>query len=71
GFSNREILAACRDVTGRAIPVRMAERRPGDPAVLIASSDRIRADLGWRPRRSLTDMVADSWAFTESRAGIR
>jgi UDP-glucose 4-epimerase len=71
GFSNREVLAACRDVTGRAIPSRMAGRRPGDPAVLIASSDRIRAGLGWRPSRSLTDMVADSWAFAESRAGAR
>lgn len=71
GFSNREVLAACRDVTGRAIPSRMAGRRPGDPAALIASSDRIRAGLHWRASRSLTDMVADSWAFTESRAGAR
>jgi UDP-glucose 4-epimerase len=71
GFSNREVLAACRDVTGRAIPSRMAGRRPGDPAALIASSDRIRAGLRWRATRSLTDMVADSWAFAESRAGAR
>jgi UDP-glucose 4-epimerase len=71
GFSNREVLAACRDVTGRAIPSRMAGRRPGDPAALIASSDRIRAGLRWRASRSLTDMVADSWAFAESRAGAR
>jgi UDP-glucose 4-epimerase len=71
GFSNREVLAACRDVTGRDIPSRMAGRRPGDPAMLIASSDRIRARLGWRVTRSLTDMVADSWAFAESKAGAR
>jgi UDP-glucose 4-epimerase len=71
GFSNREVLAACRDVTGRAIPSRMAGRRAGDPAALIASSDRIRAGLHWRASRSLTDMVADSWAFAESRAGAR
>jgi UDP-glucose 4-epimerase len=71
GFSNREVLAACRDVTGRTIPARMAGRRPGDPAALIASSDRIRAGLHWRASRSLTDMVADSWAFAESRAGAR
>ena len=70
GFSNREVLAACRDVTGRIIPVRMAGRRPGDPAVLIASSDRIRAGLSWRPRRSLADLVADSWSLAESRAGV-
>jgi UDP-glucose 4-epimerase len=49
----------------------MAGRRPGDPAALIASSDRIRAGLQWRASRSLTDMVADSWAFAESRAGAR
>jgi UDP-glucose 4-epimerase len=71
GFSNREVLAACRDVTGQPIPARIAPRRAGDPAVLIASSDRIRAGLGWRATRSLTDMVADSWAFTESKAGAR
>lgn len=71
GFSNREVLAACRDVTGRDIPARMAPRRPGDPAVLIASSDLIRAELGWRPARSLTDMVADAWTFTQARAGAR
>ena len=50
-------------MTGRDIPAEMAPRRPGDPAVLIASNDRIRAELGWRPARSLTDMVADAWAF--------
>ena len=71
GFSNREVLAACRDVTGRDIPATMAPRRPGDPAVLIASNDRIRAELGWRPARSLTDMVADAWTFTQARAGAR
>jgi UDP-glucose 4-epimerase len=71
GFSNREVLAACRDATGRDIPAKMAPRRPGDPAVLIASNDRIRAELGWRPARSLTDMVADAWTFTQARAGAR
>jgi UDP-glucose 4-epimerase len=71
GFSNREVLAACRDVTGRDIPATMAPRRPGDPAVLVASSARIRASLGWRPARSLTDMVADAWTFTQARAGSR
>ena len=71
GFSNREVLAACRDVTGRDIPATMAARRPGDPAVLVASSAAIRASLGWRPDRSLTDMVADAWTFTQARAGTR
>jgi UDP-glucose 4-epimerase len=61
GYSNFEVLAACREVTGRPIPARVTGRRPGDPAVLIASSKRIAAELGWQPRLSLRDMVADAW----------
>jgi UDP-glucose 4-epimerase len=71
GFSNREVLAACQEVTGRDIPARIAARRPGDPAVLIASSMRIRADLGWRPGKTLRDMVADAWTFGGTGPGTR
>ncbi|MGE5135012.1 MAG: UDP-glucose 4-epimerase GalE [Gemmatimonadota bacterium] len=67
GFSNREVLAVCREVTGHELPARMQGRRPGDPAVLVASSDRIRADLGWQPALGLRDMVADAWEFTRER----
>jgi UDP-glucose 4-epimerase len=63
GYSNREVLAACREVTGIDISAVMAGRRAGDPAVLIAASERIGAELGWRPERGLRDMVADAWAF--------
>jgi len=70
GFSNREVVAACRDVTGQPVAVRTAARRPGDPAVLIASSERISAELGWRPDLGLLDMVADAWAFSRARAGL-
>ncbi len=66
GFSNREVLAACREVTGRDIGVRVAGRRAGDPAVLVASRDLIGAELGWRPERGLTEMVADAWAFSRT-----
>jgi UDP-glucose 4-epimerase len=62
GYSNFEVLAACRDVTGLAIPAKVTDRRLGDPAVLIASSELIGRELGWRPERSLQDMVADAWA---------
>jgi UDP-glucose 4-epimerase len=62
GFSNREVLAVCRDVTGAEIPARTAPRRAGDPAVLVASSDRIHADLGWKAELDLRSMVADAWA---------
>ncbi len=67
GFSNYEVLAVCRDVTGQELPARIEGRRAGDPAVLVASSDRIHADLGWQPERGLRDMVADAWAFTRER----
>ena len=68
GSSNLEVLDMCRAVTGLDIPARVEPRRPGDPAVLVASSARIRADLGWHPDRDLQAMVADAWAFTQSLA---
>jgi UDP-glucose 4-epimerase len=68
GFSNLEVLSACREVTGRDIPSAFAPRRPGDPAVLVASSDRIHAALGWRAERGLATMVADAWQFTLERS---
>ncbi len=71
GFSNREVLATCREVTGREIPARTAPRRAGDPAVLIASSERICAELGWRAERDLRAMVADAWTFARTRPAAR
>ena len=68
GFSNREVLDMCREVTGQDIPAVIGPRRPGDPAVLVASADRIKADLGWQPDRELRSMVADAWAFTQVMA---
>src|SRR5919205_1679108 len=47
GFSVQEVIDAVREVTGHEIPVEVGPRRPGDPAQLVASSERIRADLGW------------------------
>ena len=49
GYSVREVIDTVKDVTGRAIPVREADRRPGDPAVLVAKVDHAQRDLGWRP----------------------
>jgi len=44
-------------VTGKPLPVRFAERRPGDPAVLVAASNRAEAELGWKPRYTLIDDI--------------
>jgi UDP-glucose 4-epimerase len=66
GFSNREVLAECQRVAGVDIPVRVAPRRAGDPAVLVASSERMRTELGWRPERDLPAMVRDAWTFTQA-----
>jgi UDP-glucose 4-epimerase len=62
GYSNLQVLATCREVTGLEIPAVTAGRRAGDPAVLVASSDRIAEDLGWKPERDLRNMVEDAWA---------
>ena len=65
GFSVRQVIECCREVTGHPIPSRGVERRAGDPAVLIASSARAVAELGWRPTHTaLSEIVADAWAFT-------
>ncbi len=67
GFSVREVIDAAREVTGLAIPARAAPRRPGDPPQLVAASGRIRAELGWEPRKpALVEMVADAWAFAQA-----
>lgn len=67
GFSVREVIAAAERVTGREIAVEEADRRPGDPPELVAASERIRAELGWVPRKpGLEDMVADAWAFAQA-----
>jgi UDP-glucose 4-epimerase len=68
GFSNREVIDACRSVTGLDIPAEEAPRRAGDPAVLVASSALIRAELGWHAARDLRDMITDAWRFTRARS---
>ncbi|GGM31913.1 UDP-glucose 4-epimerase GalE [Dactylosporangium sucinum] len=64
GFSNRQVVEVVRTVTGHPIPVEMAPRRPGDPAQLVASSEKARRELGWTPQHvDLATMVADAWAY--------
>jgi UDP-glucose 4-epimerase len=67
GFSVREVIAAAEVVTGAEIPTREAPRRPGDPPMLVAASQRIRAGLGWDAfKPGLEEIVADAWAFARS-----
>jgi UDP-glucose 4-epimerase len=69
GFSVQQVIDTCRQETGHEIPARVAARRPGDPAVLVASSALARDELGWQPSRTdLPTIVADAWAFTTARA---
>jgi UDP-glucose 4-epimerase len=64
GYSVRDVIDTAARVTGRRIPVTMASRRPGDPAVLVASAARARERLGWVPRRqSLDDIVSSAWMW--------
>jgi len=62
GFSVREVIAVAEKVTGRDIRARVAPRRPGDPATLVASSRGARETLGWRPARdTLEEIVRSAW----------
>src|SRR6478609_9706498 len=68
GFSVQQVVDAVRDVTGHPVPVTVGARRPGDPAQLVASSDKIRADLGWTPEHTdLTGIVRDAWEIAQAR----
>jgi UDP-glucose 4-epimerase len=70
GFSNKEVVEAARRVTGHPIPYEIGPRRPGDPAVLIASSAKIRAELGWAPTYETIDQIIGSaweWHRTHPR----
>jgi UDP-glucose 4-epimerase len=70
GFSVREVIEAARRVTGHPIPAEEAPRRAGDPATLVASSDRAQRLLGWSPQhRDLDRIVADAWAEHQGGAG--
>jgi UDP-glucose 4-epimerase len=64
GFSVREVVDAARRVTGQGIDAVEAPRRAGDPPALVASSERIRADLGWKPEKpGLETMISDAWTW--------
>ncbi|MDM8266058.1 UDP-glucose 4-epimerase GalE [Limosilactobacillus pontis] len=64
GFSNKQMLEAAREVTGKPIPAKMAPRRPGDPDSLVAASDKARTILGWKPKYDdVHDIIATAWKW--------
>ena len=66
GYSNKEVFAAAEKVVGRKIPLKLGPRRAGDPPTLVASSDRIRSELGWKPEKGLEQMIADAWEWYQA-----
>jgi UDP-glucose 4-epimerase len=68
GFTVREVIESARRVTGKAIAVEARARRAGDPAVLVASSEKIQRELGWRPQFAALDtIVASAWEWQQRR----
>jgi UDP-glucose 4-epimerase len=70
GFSVQEVVEAARRVTGHAIPAEIEARRPGDPPVLVASSEKINRELGWTPKyAALETIVASAWEWHRAHPG--
>lgn len=67
GFSVKEVIEAARRVTGHPIPAELGQRRAGDPSKLIASSEKAKQDLGWRPRfNDIEEIIASAWQWHQS-----
>jgi len=67
GYSVREVIETARVVTGNSIPATESPRRPGDPARLVASSEKIRRELGWEPQHAdLKDILTSAWEWHKS-----
>ncbi|MGQ9626386.1 MAG: UDP-glucose 4-epimerase GalE [Anaerolineae bacterium] len=64
GFTVREVIEMAREITGHPIPAKEGPRRPGDPAILIASSEKIKRELGWQPRYpDLKTIIETAWEW--------
>jgi len=72
GYSVKQVIDTAREITGHAIPATVADRRAGDPAVLVADSSRIRSELGWKPGyESLEAIIRTAWAWHQQAAPTR
>ena len=70
GYSVRQICDAVAALTGRLVPTRIAQRRPGDPPVLCASPSHIQAVLGWKPEHSsLEEIIFSAWRWKQKQLG--
>ena len=66
GYSVNQVLETAREVTGKPIPARIGPRRAGDPAVLIAASDKIKEELGWKPEfQDLRVIIDTAWRWLQ------
>jgi len=63
GYSIKEIVELARKITGKEIPVKIEARRAGDPAVLVASSKKIKKELGWKARFDIEDIIKSAWEW--------
>ncbi|WP_416199164.1 GDP-mannose 4,6-dehydratase [Sporanaerobacter sp.] len=64
GFSVKEVIEKSKEVTGRDIPVEIGNRRKGDPHILVASSEKAKKELGWKPKyNSLEKIIEDAWRW--------
>src|SRR3989344_1432714 len=66
GYSVLEIIDAAVEVTGRMIPMKFADRRPGDPAKIFADSSKLQKELGWKPEHDLKSIIQSSWEWQKS-----
>lgn len=67
GYSVKDVIDTARRVTGREIPTHVGPRRPGDPAILVASSDRIKSELGWQPQYQDLELIIESaWRWMQT-----
>jgi UDP-glucose 4-epimerase len=67
GYSVKEVIDLAGEVTGKEIPVKVGPRRAGDPAVLVASSTRIKQELGWSPKfQELRTIIESAWSLMQT-----
>lgn len=70
GYSVKEVIATCEKVTDKKATILISDRRPGDPASLVASSHKIQEELGWKAERTLEEIIYSAWKWHTSNVKI-